>query len=67
MSLDFRTFSSDLNADFTVPILRRTSCTHLPSDVNMLHRYMKLYTCSQLVPYIVMLLVGMTVNLRTPW
>ena len=62
MSLDFSTFSSDLDADFAIPILRRTSCTHLPSDVNMLPRYMKLFTCSKLVPCIVMLHVGMTVD-----
>ena len=36
MSLDFSTFSSDVNADFAIPILRRTSCTHLPSDANIL-------------------------------
>ena len=59
MSLDF---SSDVNADFAMPILRRTSCTHLPSDVNMLPRYMKLFTCFKLVPCIVMLHAGMTVD-----
>ena len=34
----YSTFSSDVNADFAIPILRPTSCTHLPSDVNMLPR-----------------------------
>ena len=62
MSLDFSTFSSDVNADLAIPILRQTSCTHLPSDGNMLPRYMKLFTYSKLVPCIVMLHVGMTVD-----
>ena len=60
MSLDFSTFSSDVNADFAVPILHLLY--HLPSDVNMLPIYMKLFTCSKLVPCIVMLHVGMTVD-----
>ena len=34
--LPFRTFSIDVNVDFAMPILRRTSCLHLPSDVNRL-------------------------------
>ena len=55
MSFNFSTFSSDVNADFAIPILHRTSCTHLSSDVNMLHRDMKLLTCTKLVPCIVML------------
>ena len=59
MSPDFSTFSSHVNA---IPILRRTSFTHLPCDVHMLPRYMKMLTCSKLVPCIVMLHVSMTVD-----
>ena len=62
MSPDFSTFSSDVNADFAIPILRRTSSTHLPSNVNILPRYMILFTCSKLVPCIVILHVGMPVD-----
>ena len=64
MSLDFSTFSSDVNADFAIPILCRMSCMHLPSDVNMLPRSIKLFTCSKLVPCIVMLHVGVTVDFK---
>ena len=62
MYLDFSTFSSDVNADFAIAILRRTCCTYLPSDVNMLPRYMKMFTCSKRVLCIVMLYVYMTVD-----
>ena len=40
----FRTFSIDMNVDLAMPILRRRSCWHLPSDVNRLPRYMNLLT-----------------------
>ena len=61
MSLGLSTFSSDVNAEYAISILRRTSCTHLPSGVIMLSRKMKLFTCSKLVPCNVMLHVGMPV------
>ena len=62
MSLDFSTFSSDMNAAFAIPILLRTSGTHLPSDVNILPRWMKLFACFKLVPCMVILHVDMTVD-----
>ena len=58
ISLDVNTLLMDVKADFAIPILLLISFSHLASEVNWLPKYTNECTCSSILPWTLMLHVG---------